>query len=49
MSCAVDSIRYRDGKVCAAPAELDSKDSINNTLLQEGADIVLSWKDIVAI
>ena len=49
VSCAVDSIRYRDGKVCAAPAELDSKDSINNTLLQEGADIALSWKDIVAI
>lgn len=47
VSCAVDSIRYRDGKIFAVPAGIGSDNSINNSLLEEDASIALSCRDII--
>ena len=36
-----------EGDVYVVPASIDSKDQLNNALIYEGANVALSWEDIV--
>lgn len=43
VSCTING----EGDVYVVPASIDSKDQLNNALIYEGANVALSWEDIV--
>lgn len=47
VSHAVSCTLNGEGDVYVVPASIDSKDQLNNALIYEGANVALSWEDVV--